>query len=94
MSDERHGAPPAALDLAAMLPPDDALDRMIDSWLAEDIGRIDLTTRFLIPKTATARFALNTRQDLVVCGMDIAGRIFRRHVPDCAVEIHTPDGTH
>ncbi len=84
---------PAGLDLAAMLPPDDQLDRMIDSWLAEDIGGIDLTTRFLVPKTATATFAIKTRQDAVVCGMDIAARIFRRHVPECTVDIVAPDGS-
>jgi len=83
---------PDDLDLRSMLPPTSVLHEMIDGWLAEDIGRLDITTEFLIPAEARARFVLNTRHDVVVCGIDVAAEVFRRHVPDCAVEILTPDG--
>lgn len=84
---------PRDLDMRSMLPPADELDRLIDGWLAEDIGRLDITTEFLIPADAQAEFSLNSRHDVVVCGIDIAARVFRRHVPDCEVEVLTPDGT-
>ncbi len=84
---------PDNLDMRSMLPPAAALHEMIDGWLAEDIGRLDITTEFLIPADATARFVLNTRDDVVVCGIDVAAEVFHRHVPECSVEILTPDGT-
>ena len=84
---------PADLDMRSMLPPADELHRLIDSWLAEDIGRLDITTEFLIPADARAAFVLNARHEVVVCGIDIAARVFRRHVADCTVEVLCADGT-
>lgn len=81
------------LDRRSMLPPREELHRMIDGWLKEDIGRLDITTEYLIPADAKAEFVVNTRHDVVVCGIDVAAAVFRHHVPDCAVEILTPDGT-
>lgn len=86
---------PAALDIdaTAILPPREELIATIDRWLAEDIGRGDITTRFTVPAAARASLALNTRHDIVVCGIDIAGAIFQRHVPDCTYKVMAPDGT-
>ena len=84
---------PDDLDMRSMLPRQAVLHEMIDDWLAEDIGRLDITTEFLIPADARARFVLNTRDDVVVCGIDVAAEVFHRHVPDCTVEILTQDGT-
>ena len=85
---------PAALDIdaTAILPPREELIATIDRWLAEDIGRGDITTRFMVPAGARASLALNTRHDIVVCGIDIAGAIFKRHVPDCSYKVMAPDG--
>ena len=84
---------PGILDFGVLLPPEDELIDLIEDWLAEDIGRLDLTTQFMIPAGARAEFTLNTREDIVVCGIGIAGMVFRTHVPECEVEILTPDGT-
>ena len=84
---------PDDLDMRSMLPPKAVLHEMIDGWLAEDIGRFDITTEFLIPAEAKARFLLNTRHEVVVCGIDVTAKVFQRHVPECAVEILTPDGS-
>jgi nicotinate-nucleotide pyrophosphorylase (carboxylating) len=78
--------------MRSMLPPREVLHAMIEGWLAEDIGRLDITTEFLIPAEARARFVLNTRDDVVVCGIEVAAEVFRLHVPECAVEILTSDG--
>ena len=84
---------PDDLDMRSMLPPKADLHEMIDGWLAEDIGRLDITTEFLIPAEARAHFVLNTRDDVVVCGIDVAAEVFYRHVPECDVVILTADGT-
>ncbi len=83
---------PDDLDMRSMLPPKAVLHEMIDDWLAEDIGRLDITTEFLIPAEAKARFVISTRQDVVVCGIDVAAEVLYRHVPKCAVEVLMPDG--
>ena len=84
---------PEDLDMRSMLPPKDVLHEMIDGWIAEDVGRLDITTEFLIPVETKARFVLNTRDDVVICGIGVAAEVFHRHVPECTVEILTPDGT-
>lgn len=84
---------PANLDLRALLPEAEELHFMIEGWLEEDIGRQDITTEFMIPADAGAKFVLNTRDDIIVCGIDVAAEVFRYHVPECEVQIFTPDGT-
>ena len=86
-------ARPENLDMRPLLPPAAEREAMIARWLAEDIGRGDITTDFLIPEDAKARFVMNTRDDVVVCGIELAMEVFRQYVPDCVVEVLTPDGT-
>ncbi len=81
---------PSVLNL--LLPGPNALRERIAGWLAEDIGRGDLTTEIMIPEGARARFALVARHQMVVCGIGLAAAIFRQHVPDCAVDILINDG--
>jgi len=83
----------ADIDTSALLPPRDELIATIDRWLAEDIGRGDITTRYMVPKGARARLALNTRHDVVVCGIDVAGMVFKRRLPECDWRVVAPDGT-
>lgn len=83
---------PGDVALRALLPPRDELRRMIDGWLREDIGRLDVTTEFLIPAGATADFVISPRHEVIVCGIELAAEVFRFHVPECGVEIYAPDG--
>ena len=78
--------------LASLLPSPEALHALIDAWLAEDIGRGDITTEIMIPAGATAEFAMVARHDMTVCGVGLAAEVFRHHVPGCTVEISLPDG--
>ena len=84
---------PDDLDMRSMMPPKDELRTQIDAWLTEDIGRLDITTEFLIPADAKAEFVINTRDEIVLCGMEIAAEVFRHHVPDCRFDIVLQDGT-
>jgi len=69
-----------------------AVDEIIDRALAEDIGFCDLTSELVIPADARAELALNARQDIVVAGLDVAARVFRRRVPECRIELRAKDG--
>lgn len=68
------------------------VEESIARALAEDIGFCDLTSELVIPADARAELALNARQDIVVAGLDIAARVFRRRVPECRVELRVRDG--
>ena len=69
-----------------------AVEEIIDRALAEDIGFCDLTSELVIPADARAELVLNARQDIVVAGLDIAARAFRRRVPECRIELRVRDG--
>ncbi len=84
---------PDDLDMRSMMPSTQEIHAQIDGWLTEDIGRLDITTEFLIPADAKAEFVINTRDDIVLCGMEIAAEVFRHHVPDCQFDIILQDGT-
>jgi nicotinate-nucleotide pyrophosphorylase (carboxylating) len=67
-------------------------DRLIDFWLAEDIGYCDLTAQLMIEAHETGAFAMNARETLIVAGIDVAARIFRRYDPTLEVNVHVKDG--
>ncbi|MFH1806168.1 MAG: carboxylating nicotinate-nucleotide diphosphorylase [Pseudomonadota bacterium] len=64
----------------------------IDRAFAEDIGPGDITSDHVIPQTARLRVALETREDIVVAGLDIALECFRKLVPDAKIQTQCKDG--
>ena len=70
------------------------VEKLILIALEEDIGFADLTTEIVIPKAARAQLVLNARTAMVIAGIDIAGQIFRRRVPDCDYQTRVEDGDH
>ncbi len=83
-----------APDPRFLLPPKDDLHLLIEDWVAEDVGIQDLTTNIMIPEQAKADFVMNTRQNIVVAGIEIAAEVFRHMVPDARVKVLVKDGTH
>jgi nicotinate-nucleotide pyrophosphorylase (carboxylating) len=68
------------------------VNRLIDLWLAEDIGHGDITSLTMIDADATATFHMNARQQIAVAGLDVAAACFRRYDPDVKVELTAKDG--
>ena len=68
------------------------VDDFITRALAEDIGRGDLTTNITIPAGTALKASIAARQDLVVCGLDIAGLAFRRLSQELKFERRAKDG--
>jgi nicotinate-nucleotide pyrophosphorylase (carboxylating) len=66
--------------------------RLIDLWLAEDIGHGDVTSLAMIDADAQGSFAMNARQPLALAGIEVAGACFRRYDPTLAVELTATDG--
>jgi nicotinate-nucleotide pyrophosphorylase (carboxylating) len=68
------------------------VNRLIDLWLAEDIGHGDVTTLTMIDADAQAAFAMNARQPLTLAGIEVAAACFRRYDPALQVEVIAKDG--
>lgn len=83
----------ASFDATFLLPPKEELHLMIEEWVAEDVGIQDLTTNIMIPANAKADFVMNTRQDIVIAGIEVAAEVFRHMVPEAKVKTLVKDGT-
>jgi nicotinate-nucleotide pyrophosphorylase (carboxylating) len=53
-----------------------AIDRLLRHVLEEDIGPGDLTTMAVVERGTTARAELIAKEDFVLSGIDVAGRVF------------------
>ncbi len=84
---------PRDLDPTFLLPPVDELREMIEGWVAEDVGLQDLTTNVMIPGNAKADFVMNTREEIVIAGIEVAAEVFRHMLPDAKVKTLVADGT-
>jgi nicotinate-nucleotide pyrophosphorylase (carboxylating) len=67
--------------------PSAEIDRVIDMALAEDVGRGDVTSEAVVPASARLTAEMHARQPLVLAGIGIAARVFRRLAPDASVEV-------
>jgi nicotinate-nucleotide pyrophosphorylase (carboxylating) len=53
-----------------------AIDRLLIAALEEDLGPGDVTTRLTVPEQATAEARIIAKEPLVLCGAEIAERVF------------------
>ena len=72
---------PANLDATFLLPSKDDLHLMIQEWVSEDVGVQDLPTNVMSPKNSKADFVMNTREDIIGSGIEVAAEVFRHMVP-------------
>ena len=68
------------------------VNRLIDLWLAEDIGHGDITSLTMIDADAKATFAMNARQPIAVAGVVVAAACFRRYDPGVQITLTANDG--
>lgn len=68
------------------------VEQIITLALNEDIGTGDITTLSTIPadKTATGRFV--AKEDMILCGIDLAAHIFARVDPSIELKANFKDG--
>ena len=67
-------------------------DHLIDLALEEDAGLGDVTSRALFPPGHRSRAFIAAGQDLVVCGVEVAARVFARVDADLATRAMARDG--
>lgn len=68
------------------------VNRLIDQWLAEDIGHGDITSLTMIDAEAQGAFHMNARQPIALAGIEVAATCFRRYDPSLQVELTAKDG--
>lgn len=66
--------------------------RLVVAALAEDIGSGDITTEATVTSSDRATGRLLAKQDLVVCGLDVARAVFDQLAPDLAWRPSLGDG--
>ncbi len=65
---------------------------LIDLALEEDAGLGDVTSRALFPAKHRSRAVIDARQELVVCGLEVAAAVFARADPALKVRLLAADG--
>lgn len=71
---------------------DDAVSRLIDLAIAEDVGAGDLTSRYFVPADRRVRAFVKAREEGVVSGLDVAVEVFRRIDDTIVAEPLVKDG--
>lgn len=67
-------------------------NRLIDFWLAEDIGHGDITSLTMIDAEAQGAFHMNARQPIALAGIEVAAACFRRYDPALDIVLTAKDG--
>jgi nicotinate-nucleotide pyrophosphorylase (carboxylating) len=67
-------------------------DHLIDLALEEDAGLGDVTSRAIFPGRHASRGFIEAGQDLVLCGVEVAARVFSRIEPSLHVRLLAHDG--
>lgn len=67
-------------------------EHLIDLALEEDAGLGDVTSRAIFSPAHRSRGAIDAKQDLVLCGLEVAARVFTRVDPTLKTELLARDG--
>jgi nicotinate-nucleotide pyrophosphorylase (carboxylating) len=67
-------------------------EHLIELALEEDAGLGDVTSRAIFSPRHRSRAFIEAKQDLVVCGLEIAARVFTRVDPSVRVTLAAQDG--
>jgi nicotinate-nucleotide pyrophosphorylase (carboxylating) len=65
---------------------------IIDLAISEDLGTEDITSKLLFGKDKTATAHIISREEIMVCGMDVAAEILRRYDEGLTLKVHIRDG--
>jgi len=69
------------------------INTLVDLALEEDAGYGDLTSQSIFPSDHQSTAHILAREDMVVCGLEIAKRVFCRVDPSVKLELKSSDGS-
>ncbi len=75
-----------------MLLPQFYIDDIIKKALEEDINYLDTATAYVIPEDAVTTAKFVSKAEGVLCGIEVAMRVFRLLDPDCRYTVYKKDG--
>ena len=78
--------------MSSVLLHDFIVEEHVKNALKEDIGFGDITTDYLVPKNERITAKLNTREDGLLCGIDIVEMVFNTLSPDMKIQKFFADG--
>ncbi len=67
-------------------------EHLIDLALEEDAGLGDVTSRTIFPANHTSKAFISAGHDLVICGLEVAARVFAKVDPALKVQLTAEDG--
>jgi nicotinate-nucleotide pyrophosphorylase (carboxylating) len=65
---------------------------IIKRALAEDIGRGDITTQLSIPQDKLIKAKIIAKEDFLLCGIDLAGKVFKTVDPSLKFKLRIKEG--
>lgn len=69
------------------------INTLIDLALEEDAAFGDVTSQSIFPADHSSRASILAREDMVICGLEVAKRVFQRVDPALDVELKADDGS-
>ena len=78
--------------MSSVLLHDFIVEEHVKNALKEDIGFGDITTDYLVPEDEVITAKLNTRQEGILCGIDIVEMVFKTLSKDVRIEKYFKDG--
>jgi nicotinate-nucleotide pyrophosphorylase (carboxylating) len=69
-----------------------SVNDLVKIAVAEDVGGGDITSKLTIASNAVGSAKLVARQELVVCGMDIAAQVLKQYDRKLKLAVKVPDG--
>ena len=78
--------------MSSVLLHDFIVEEHVKNALKEDIGFGDITTDYLVPKDERITAKLNTREDGILCGIDIVEMVFKTLSSDVKIQKFFSDG--
>lgn len=68
------------------------VDEIINNALVEDIGYADITSESIIKEDKQTSFKINAREQMIICGLNVAKRVFYLVDSEIQVKLHHNDG--
>ena len=68
------------------------INTLVDLALEEDAALGDVTSQSIFPVDHVSRASILAREDMVICGLEVAKRVFHRVDPALNVQLETCDG--
>lgn len=65
---------------------------LIDLAISEDLGTEDITSKLLFKDDRTSKCHIISREEIVVCGMQVAAAILKRYDERLELKVHIQDG--